>query len=71
MEYQGDRKALRLKRQPTVQKRVLTLDDLHVITNHYKNSTQHNNLLFVSMIMTGFFWLLQLGKMTFPVEKSL
>ena len=62
---------MRLKGQPTVRKRALTLDDLHVITNHYINSTQHGDLLFVSMIMTGFFGLLQLGEMTFPIEKSL
>jgi hypothetical protein len=61
----------RLRGTPTHRKRALTLDDLGRVINHYSNSTQHNDLLFVSMILTGFFALMRLGELTFPDDKSI
>jgi hypothetical protein len=56
----------RMRGTATVRKRALTVDDLHTVVDHYTNSTLHDNLLFVAMLITGFFGLLRLGKMTFP-----
>ena len=53
---------------PTNHKRALTLDDLNLAVDHYRNSTLHDNLLFIAMLLTGFFGLLWLGEMTFPSE---
>ena len=50
---------MRMKGRATVCKRALTVDDIHSVVNHYPSS--HDNLLFVSMLLTGFFGLLQLG----------
>ena len=52
-------------------KRALTTDDLHLVVNHYRNSTLHDDLLFISMLQTGFFGLLRLREMTFPDDMSL
>ena len=47
---------MRMKGRATVCKRALTTDDdLHLVVNHYKNSTLHDDLLFISMLQTGFF----------------
>jgi hypothetical protein len=55
----------------TVRKRTLTIDDLHIVITHYHHSTLHDDRLFVAMLLTGFFGLLQLGEMTFPDDVSL
>jgi len=52
-------------------KRALTLDDLGRVIDYYSHSTDHNDLLFVSMILTGFFALMRLGELTFPDDKSI
>jgi len=62
---------MRLKGVATKRKRALTLDDLQLVLNHYHASTKHNDLLFVSMILTGFFALMRLGELTFPDDVSL
>jgi hypothetical protein len=62
---------LRLRGMPTIRKRALTIDDLRLVITHYHNSTLHDDLLFVAMLLTGFFGLLRLGEMTFPNDPSL
>ena len=62
---------MRMRGTPTVRKRALTVDDLQLVINHYQNSNTHNDLLFVAMLITGFFGLLRLGEMTFPDDESL
>jgi hypothetical protein len=62
---------MRLKGRATVRKRALTIDDLRLVVDHYQTSRHHDDLLFVAMIMTGFFGLLRLGEMTFPDDSSL
>ena len=62
---------LRLKGTPTSRKRALTLDDLGDVINHYQTSTFHDDLLFVAMLVTGFFALMRLGELTFPNNPAL
>lgn len=66
--YQG---CMRMRGTATVRKRALTVDDLHLVITHYLTSSLHNDLLFVAMLITGFFGLLRLGEMTFPDDTSL
>lgn len=61
---------MRLHGSPTSRKRALTLDDLAIVIAH-TNHNCYDDCLFLSMILTGFFVLLCLGKMTFPDDKSL
>jgi len=62
---------LRLKGSPTCRKRALTLDDLGTVISHYHNSLQHDDLLFVAMLLTGFFALMRLGELTFSNDPAL
>ena len=60
-----------LKGVPTKRKRALTMDNLHLVVNHYSNSAFHNDLLFVSQLLTGFFALLRLGELMISDNKKL
>ena len=62
---------MRLKGRATVRKEALTLDDLATVLSHYNTSQDHDDLLFVSMLLTGFFALMRLGELTFPDDKSI
>jgi hypothetical protein len=58
--------------QPTRHKRALSISDLSSIISHYYNTTpSHDDLLFISMLVTGFFSLMQLREMTFPDDKKI
>ena len=61
----------RLRGVPTVRKRALTMDDLQRVVHHYKDSTLHDDFLFVSQLLSGFFALHRLGELTTPDDKSL
>lgn len=61
----------RLRGVPTKHKRALTLHDLQLVINHYSNSNSHNDLLFISQLVTGFFALMRLGELTIPDDKTL
>lgn len=61
----------RLRGVPTHRKRALTMDDLHLVIDHYSASTSHNDLLFVSQLLTGFFALMRLGELVISDDKSL
>ena len=61
----------RLRGTPTKRKRALTLMDLQTIINHYTNSSSHDDLLFLSQLLTGFFALMRLGELTVSDDKSL
>ncbi|KAF4612344.1 hypothetical protein D9613_004160 [Agrocybe pediades] len=61
----------RLRGSPTSRKRALTVDDLRTVVNHYKASVSHNDLLFVAMLLTGFFGLMRLGELTTPDDITL
>ena len=62
---------MRLKGVGTKRKHALTLDDLQLVLDHYHATSNHNDLLFISMILTGFFALMRLGELTFPDDQSL
>ena len=57
---------MRLRGQPPSRKRALTLDDLGTVISHYCTSTAHDDLLFLTIITTGFFALMRLGELSFP-----
>ena len=61
----------RLQGVPTKRKRALTMDDLQLVIQHYSNSRDHNDLLFVTQMLTGFFALMRLGELVAPDDKSL
>lgn len=60
-----------LRGVPTKRKRALTLHDLQIVIDHYSTSSSHNNILFVSQLLTGFFTLMQLGKLTVSDDRTL
>ena len=66
--YQG---CMRMKGRATTRKRALTATDIHLVIDHYRDTTHHDDLLFVAMLLTGFFGLLRLGEMTFPDDPTL
>jgi len=61
----------RMKSSPINRKRALTLEDLGRVIVYYSKSTLHNDILFVAMLLTGFFALLRLGELTLPNDKSI
>ena len=61
----------RLRGVPTKRKRTLSMEDLQLIVQHYSNSHDHNNLLFIAQMLTGFFTLMQLGELVGPDDNSL
>ena len=61
----------RLHGVPTKRKRALTMSDLRLVINHYRSSQSHDDILFVSQLLTGFFALMHLGELTVPNNKSL
>jgi hypothetical protein len=61
----------RLKGTATHRKRALTLDDLGRVIAYYAESTDHDDLLFVSQLLSGFFALMRLGELTFPDDISI
>jgi len=62
---------MRMMGVATIRKRALTLDDLGIVIHDYRNSRKHDDLLFVAMILTGFFALMRLGELTFPNDPNL
>jgi hypothetical protein len=62
---------LNLKAQPTKRKQALSLTDLSLVTTHYADSTNHDDLLFVTLLLTTFFVLHCLGELTFPDDTSI
>lgn len=61
----------RMRGVSTKRKRALSLSDLDKVISFYDNSTHHDDILFVAMLLTGFFALLRLGELSFPNDKSL
>ncbi len=49
-----------------MRKQALSLDDLNIVISHFQLNPSHDDLLFVSMLLTGFFALMRLGKLAFP-----
>jgi hypothetical protein len=59
---QGCHKMLALS---TKRKRALTTSDVNLVLQHFESSTQHNDLLFLSLFLTAFFALMRLGELVF------
>ena len=62
---------MRLKSAATKRKCALTVSDLSTVVNTLSLSTDHNDLLFQAMLLTGFFALMRLGELTFPNDANL
>ena len=62
---------LRLRGTATTRKRALTFEDLFTVLAVLTNSRSHNDLLFLAMLVTGFFALMRLGELTFPNDVRL
>jgi hypothetical protein len=62
---------MRLKSAATKRKRALTNTDLSTVVNSLALSTDHDDLLFQAMLLTGFFALMRLGELTFPDDANL
>ena len=62
---------MRLKSTATKRKCALTIPDLEAVLNALSHSTNHDNLLFQAMLLTGFFALMHLGELTFPDDANL
>jgi hypothetical protein len=56
---------------PTSWKFALTTDNLERIIGHYSMSSNHDDKLFVSQLLTGFFALLHLGELVYPDDIAL
>ena len=61
----------RLRGIATKRKRALSFDDLFLVFHTLSQSTSHNDLLFLAMLLTGFFALMRLGELSFPNDRQL
>jgi hypothetical protein len=62
---------MRLRGGPTHRKCALTLDDIDTIVTVLGDSSDHDDLLFIAQVLTGFFALHRLGELTYPDQVSL
>ena len=62
---------LQAKSKPVSCKCALTLANLTTVLDYYNSSLQHDDLLFVAMLLTGFFALMRLGEMAYPDNPSI
>lgn len=62
---------MRIRAVPTSRKNALSIDNLITVINYYSRSTIHDDLLFVTMLLIGFFALMRLGELTDPDNKKL
>ncbi|KNZ76177.1 hypothetical protein J132_11297 [Termitomyces sp. J132] len=53
------------------QKQALCRDNLLCFIDYYQESSAHDDLLFLALVVTGFYGLLKLGKMTMPDNVAL
>jgi len=62
---------LKLKAPPTKRKQALSLTDISLVTTHFADSSDHDNLLFVTLLLTAFFVLHRLGELMFPDDTTI
>lgn len=65
------RGCMRLQSNPIQQKRVLDPDDLQAVANAMVNSPQHDDLLSLAQLLTGFHGLMRLGELVWPDTMNL
>ncbi|KAF7773491.1 hypothetical protein Agabi119p4_5658 [Agaricus bisporus var. burnettii] len=61
----------KLHNTPIRRKRALTLIELNRISTFYYHSKQHDDTLFVAILLVGFYALLRLGELVYPDDPSL
>jgi hypothetical protein len=61
----------RIRATPTSRKRALTINDLETVIDALSSSTDYDDCLFLTQLLTGFFALFRLGEMTYPDDISL
>ena len=61
----------RLRGEATNRKRALTFEDLLLVFHTLWHSTSHDDILFLAMLLTGFFALMRLGELSFPNDTQL
>ena len=64
-------KGCRLQGVATKRKRALTFSDLNLVYNDLKDSSSHDDKLFLAMLLTGFFALMRIGELSYPNDKQL
>jgi hypothetical protein len=62
---------MRLKETPIKRKRALTFSDFKKVITDLSQSQKLDDLLFMAMLLTGFFALMQLGELCFPNDVKL
>jgi len=62
---------LKLKSKPTTRKQALSTADISVVLSHFSTSSDHDDLLFVALLLTAFFALHRLGELTFPDDNTI
>ncbi|KAM5545972.1 hypothetical protein V8D89_000098 [Ganoderma adspersum] len=62
---------LRLYSKPSKRKRALATDDLELVLTALKESSLHDDKLFLAQLLTGFHGLLRLGEMVWPDNPKL
>ena len=62
---------LKSKSKPTSCKQALSTADVSLVLSHFATSTDHDDLLFVALLLTAFFALHHLGELTFPDDNTI
>jgi hypothetical protein len=57
--------------KPVERKEPLTINDLRLAEIKYRHTQDHDDLLFLTLLITGFYGLLRLGELTFPDDLSI
>lgn len=65
------RGCLRMRSTPIKRKSPFSTENLLKMIAYYEKSKKHDDLLFICMLLTGFFALFRLGEMTFPDDPAL
>jgi hypothetical protein len=61
---------LKMLAKPVKRKEPLTMNDLRFVETRFRHTKDHNDFLFVALLVTGVHGLLRLGEMTFPDNSS-
>ncbi len=60
----------RLYSKPVQRKRALTRDDLNIVSSSLAHTQSHDDLLFLTLLLTGFHALLRLGELVWPDQRD-
>lgn len=65
------RGCMKLYNTPTHRMRPLSIDEIEQAVTFYSTNPSHDDLLFISQLLIGFFALLRLGELVFPDDQSI